>query len=263
MALINSSVFLGVADKMGKQYSMIAADYTGIGATGTGSYYSRLTATEDSDVELTTLSGALSLDDTPPTIVNAMSGMTTLKNMIAAMDSHFSRVSQTGSWGGYCVGQSVRVSDYTNQVYYAQKRTYMVSNAVFCEDDTTFATFEITSVAPPGAGTFTNGDDYGTGAAVNLANGTNFAPTQLRAYVDTSGGAELKLTLSVKDPDDVATTIDVTIPGGSIPGDWVDIGTSADRFLNVTGIAVKTGGTYGTVGDIIEIHNLKERVVVL
>jgi hypothetical protein len=77
------------------------------------------------------------------------------------------------------------------------------------------------------------------------------------------GGANLDLRLTVKDINNLPTTIDVTIPGGSAPGAEVTIGGTSNRFLDVTNIIFKPLGSTGTLGDTIKIRNIKERTIAL
>jgi hypothetical protein len=135
----------------------------------------------------------------------------------------------------------------------------MLAINVFSEDDDVFATAEV--IAGPTI-SFTDGINYGDGAATNPANGTYFAATQLKAVVTSAiGAANLDLRLSVKDVNDQPTTIDVTIPSGSIVGTEVDIGGVSDRFLDVTNIDFVPAGSTGTIGDEVQILNKKERQV--
>ncbi|MHC4213149.1 MAG: hypothetical protein ACYSWP_07250, partial [Planctomycetota bacterium] len=59
------------------------------------------------------------------------------------------------------------------------------------------------------------------------------------------------------------TTIDVSIPGGSAPGTEIPVGTSSNRYLDMIGVAFVPFGSFGTLGDSVTIHNLKERQIAL
>jgi len=67
----------------------------------------------------------------------------------------------------------------------------------------------------------------------------------------------------VKDPTDTPTTIDVTIPAGTLDGAEIDIGTSSDRYLDVTDVSYQLAGSTGTVGDNLNIQNKKERQIAM
>ena len=136
----------------------------------------------------------------------------------------------------------------------------MLANDVFSEGDDQFADVEV--IAGP-AIQFTDGINYGDGAATNPANDVFFAPTQLKVEVVTMGATDLDLRLSVKDVNDNPTTIDVTVPGSSAGGTIIDIGGTSDRFLDVFAAAFVPAGAEGTLGDNVTIRNLKERQIAL
>jgi hypothetical protein len=261
MALIEKSVLLGIADRSATQYGKVKVAFDTMNITGGGFYWQRVTNTDDPDVEIPLLSTYYNTDTTLTLSGTVRNGMPQLLAIATQMDQHFSRVDFSGSWDGYLTAEDERVSDYFNQVYYIAKGSYMLANNVFSETDDVFGNVEI--VGGP-AVQFTDGTDYGDGSSTNKADGSNFAPTQLKVVCDGAiGGSNLDLRLSVKDPDDVSTTIDVTIPSGSPDGTEIDVGTSSDRFLDVTGVAYVPAGSQGTVGDKVDIQNKKERQIAM
>jgi len=266
MALIDTTTLLNIADRAAAQYKQVAVPFESINATGVSGaeqfYWQMVTATDDPDVEIPLLSPYYTVDtsgfSTQTLIRSGVPGLTTI---VSTMDTHFNRVSLTGSWDGYCTQEDVQVSDYFNLLYFAARSTYLLANNVFSESDDTFATLDI--AAGPVLN-FTDGVDYGDGDATNRADGTNFAPTQLRMKVDVAAagaalGADIDLTLNVKDPDNNPTTINVTVPSGTAVGAYVSVGTSSDIFLDVTGASFNGG--QGQVGDEVTVHNLKQREI--
>jgi hypothetical protein len=131
---------------------------------------------------------------------------------------------------------------------------------VFCEDNVKFGSV-VRAEGP--ALDFTDGGNFGLGSLTARADGSHFAPTQLKAKVISMGSADLDLTLSVKNWQNDVVSIDVTIPGDSSSGSFINIGTSSDKYLDLIGCTFKTSGVPGTVGDSIEFYNLKERTVQL
>jgi len=263
MALIEKTVLQGIADRAASQYQKVAVAFETINFTSvTAQYYwQRVTETDDPDVEIPLLNTYYSSDYNLTLATCVRNGCASMINIVTQMDTHFSRVGQTNSWDGYCTDEDLRMSDYFNQLHKLAKGQYMLANNVFSETEDVFGTAEV--IGGP-AVDFTDGTSYGTGASTNRADGSNFAPTQLKAVVDTGitiGGTDLDLRLSVKDPDNNPTTIDVTIPSGSTEGTEVDIGTSSDRFLDVTNIDFKPAGNQGTVGDKVRIEDIKEREI--
>jgi hypothetical protein len=261
MALINKTVLLGIADRCATQYGKVKVAFDTMNITGTGFYWQRVTGTDDPDVEIPLLSTYYNSDTTLTLSSSVRNGMPQLTQIVTTMDNHFSRVAHTGSWDSFLTTYDERVSDYFNQVYYLAKGSYMLANNVFSETDDVFGRAEV--IAGP-AVQFTDGTDYGDGSATNLADGSYFAATQLKAVCDGAiGGTNLDLRLSVKDKDNNPTTIDVTIPALSPDGTEIDIGGASDRFLNVTGIGFKPAGSQGTLGDKVDIQNKKERQTVM
>lgn len=263
MALISSSVLLGIADRLAAQYKLVKDAYDALNATGGGLYWSRVLATDDPDVLIPLLGPYQSIDEN--LVVSTVMNYSPLRGIVYNMENHFERNSdgsplQVGGWDGYLQTSNKRVSYWFNLVFYAAKKRYLLANNVFSEGDDLFGTVEI-NAGPVVA--YTDGINYGNGAITNYANGSLYAATQLRVVVVTKGATDLDLRLSVKDVNNDLTTIDVTVPGGAEPGDVVNIGTSSDRFLDVTNVIYVPAGDQGDVGDEITIRNLKERTIAL
>lgn len=264
MPLVDVTTLLRVADRAAYQYGQMKALSGVIQQQGTEYYWETITATEDPDVEIPCLKLYLGVDNDLSPIQIAYG--TLLGNIVWGMDSHFARKDtngnplQLGGWDGYLQAKNERVSQYFSELYYAAKSSYMFAVHVFSEGNDKFAGV---SVAAGPTIVFTDGINYGNGSGTNPANGTYFAATQLRVVVVTKGAANLDLRLAVKDINNNPTTIDVTVPAGSPPGTSIPVGTSSSRFLDVTGANFVPLGSTGTVGDAVEIRNLKERQVVL
>lgn len=253
MGLIQSAVLLGIADRAAYQYGLLAANFSSINVTGGGYYWQRVTDTDDTDVEIPLLQTYLDLDQTGFVLESLVrGGVPKLLTVVTQMDVHFSRVGHRNSWDGYLNEAGTRVSDYFNMVYHAAKSQYMLANNVFSEVQNVFATWT-------NSAGYTAGMDYGTGSWLNRADGTHFAPTQLKAIIDVGSTActNLILRLAVKDITNSPTTIDTPAITGTA-GDSVDIGTTSDRFLAVTNITIVSGNL---TGNKIRIENKKERVI--
>ena len=266
MPLVDTSTLLAVADRAAYQYGQLKATCAAISAVGNGLYWQLVTATDDPDVEIPTLADYEMVDNDLKPGFAARNG-TQLPAVIGGMEAHFSGsypnggvVLQAGGWDGYLTSHSVRVSEYFAELFFACRGYYMVANNVFSEGDDQFARAQ--RAAGPSI-VFTDGVGYGNGNPLNPANGTYYAATQLRVVVTSMGAANLDLRLSVKDVNDNPTTIDVTVPAGSIPGTSVAVGTSGNRFLDVIGIGFVPLGSAGTAGDDVTVRNLKERQIQL
>jgi hypothetical protein len=265
MPLIDTTTLLRVADRAAYQYGQINSLMAAISAVGLGYYFETVSATEDADVELPLDGPYYNVDQDFVTDVVVKNGMP-LGDIVFAMDNHFNRLDgsgvplQAGGWDGYLTDEDERVSYYFAQLYFAVKGYYMLANNVFSESADQFARLQV-SAGP--TLTFTDGISYGNGSDLNPANGTYYAATQLKVVVTTMGATQLDVRLSVKDINNNPTTIDVTIPGGSTPGTVVAVGSTTDRFLDVTGAIFKPAGSTGTVGDDMKVMNLKERQIAL
>ena len=265
MPLIDSTTLLKVADRAAYQYGQIKANLDVITQVGSGLYWTIVTATEDADVELPLEQPYYEVDE-DFAIADVVRWGTRLQAIVWAMEAHFSLpngsggVLQLGGWDGYLQAKNERVSQYFSELFFVAHAFNMLAVNVFSENVDTFAT--AVRNATPGI-TFTDGVSYGNGSSTNPANGTYFAATQLKAYVVSMGGVNLDLRLSVKDVGDNPVTIDVTIPGGSLPATEIPIGTTSDRFLDVTNVTLVPAGSAGTLGDTIKVRNLKERQIAL
>jgi hypothetical protein len=265
MPLVSVATLLRVADRAAYQYGQIIDTMTAISQQGTDYYWQTITDTDDPDVEIPCEALYLATDeDLEPGLVGKYG--TLLSNIIVGMENHFARNDgsgqplQAGGWDGYLTSEDQRVSQYFGDLFFAVKGYYMLANDVFSEGDDQFADVEVI-VGP--AIQFTDGINYGNGAATNPANDTYFAATQLKVVVVTMGAANLDLRLSVKDKNDNPTTIDVTVPAGSAPGTEIDVGGASDRFLDVIGAAFVPAGSMGTLGDEVTVRNKKERQIAL
>jgi hypothetical protein len=265
MPLIDTTSLLRVADRAAMQYKYLYDAFAQLVLPG-GDYYSDIvTATNDNDVEIPTQRDYYYVDTALNVNYNVANG-TPLASIIGAMNVHFNirdyagNPLQAGGWDGYLIDHNSRVSYYFDLLFIATQGPFMLAVNVFSENDDVFGCVNI--IAGP-AINYVDGVNYGNGAVTNPANGTYYAATQLKVIVTNMGGADADLRLAVKDVNDSPTTIDVTIPGGSVGGTVVPVGTTVDRFLDVMDVTFVPAGNTGTVGDQFVIHNLKERQISL
>jgi len=265
MALIDTTTLLGIADRAAQQYNILRQGFESADQEGGGWYFDRATTTQDPEIEIP-LGQPYEIVDQDVEVDFAIRNGTRMANIVNAMLVHFNtrnssgNAIQPGGWDGYAVDHDVRYSWWFNKLYYAVKQRYLLAINVFSETDDTFGTVQV--VAGPGL-QFTDGVNYGNGSDTNLAKGSNFAATQLKVVVGSMGGNQLDLRLSVKDLNNLPTTIDVSIPGGSAPGTEIPVGTTVNRYLDVMGVSYIPFSSYGTLGDTVTIHNLKERQIAL
>ena len=258
MALIATSVLLDIADRAASQFSLLNTAFASINPGG-DQYADKVTATDNIDLEVPSIAKYDTVDNSFSLSTNVGSG-TPLGQVITAMDAHFSRVNSTGSWDGYLTTNDIRVSDFFNQINQIQKGSFLLSNNVFSEAEDIFGTVAIT--AGPTLG-FVDGISYGDGAATNKADGTNFAAQQMRVKVvnQAIGAADLDIDITYKDENNTTQTISVVIPATTAQDAFINVGTSSNRALDVTGVVYTPASDEGTDGDDIEIQNLKERAI--
>ena len=264
MSLIDTTNLLRIADRAAYQYGQLQSVCANIQNEGLGYYFDIVSSTGDPDVEIPL--GSIYHDvDNDLLIAPLIKWGTQMPNIVGAMNAHFNRLVngvplQTGGWDGYLAANAERVSYYFAQLFYDTQGYYMIANNVFSESEDQFARIQVT--AGP-VMTFTDGVNYGTGAALNPANGVFYAGTQLKVVVTTKGATDLDIRLSVKDLNNNPTIIDVTVPGNSAPGTEVSVGSTSDRFLDVIGAIFVPSGSTGNFGDDVKVLNLKERQIAL
>lgn len=268
MALIDTTTLLGISDRAAQQYNLLQVAFGDANQEGGGWYFDRASSAAsapDPQIEIPLGRPYEDVDDDVEVDFAIRNG-TRMANIVNAMLVHFNErdgsgnALQPGGWDGYATTQNVRYSDWFNKLYFAIKDQYLLANNVFSEGDDVFGTVEI--VSGPGID-FTDGVNYGTGAATNLATGGNYAATQLKVVVQSFGASELDLRLRVKDINNLPTTIDVTIPASSPVGTEISVGSTSDRFLDVMSVEFIPFSDYGTLGDTVTIQNVKERQIAL
>jgi hypothetical protein len=261
MPLIQPTVLLGIADRAAQQYKLLLDAFSVINQTGGGLYYERVNATADVDVQIPLLQPYYTVDQ--GFVVNRWVQLAgNLPLVVSGMDNHFNKMGSVGSWDGYLSTHDCRVSDYFNQIHKLSKSMPLLAVNVFCEVETNFG---MAAVSAGPAIDFIDGDDFGPGMNPHLrADGGNFAAAQLKVVaIGNIGASDLDLTITVKNWLGDIVTMDVTVPAGSLAGAEFQLGTSTDRFMDVTGIGFKSGGSTGTVGDAVRIFNIKERAIAL
>jgi len=233
-----------------------------------GDYYADIvTATDDNDVEIP-LQRDYHYVDTALNVDFTVKNGTPLSIVLGAMNVHFNirdyagNPLQIGGWDGYLYDHNCRVSYYFDKLFIAVYGQYMLAVNVFSESNDVFGCVNIVDSGGPVI-SYVDGVNYGNGAVTNPANGSYYAATQLKVVVVGMGPTRADLRLAVKDVNNNPTTIDVTVPGGSLPGTVVPIGTTSKRFLDVMGVTFVPAGNTGTDGDQFTINNLKERQISL
>ena len=261
MGLMPKSMFEGYADRMAKQYSYMKVCFNTLANTGTGEqYYDRFGTANDPDVQLNMLTYSNTADiwfrssSTLMTVVRSFTNFTNLiRGFEAALRSDGTLSSKT--FDGYCAYADTRVSDNTNQVYYAANSVYMLAKNVWCEDEKTLGSAEMTGSSTL---TFTVGDTLyvGTYSATQKADGTYFGAASLKARITGSNTiGSLVVNVIGRNAIGSSQTVAATITGA--PGAEVNIGTT-EKFLDVTSITRTSGGS---TGDMFIVVNTPDRII--
>jgi len=114
MAIINKDVFLGITDRIAKQYVELKSGIEG-GIGGT-SYYDRITETNDYDVETALMTTAHDAD-AKYTIDSILVEIPTFSNLISKLESHLKSAGGYRNIQEYLSGVSIQVSDEFAEVY--------------------------------------------------------------------------------------------------------------------------------------------------
>ena len=260
MPEISVIVLLGIADRAASQYKLINDAFEVINDIGGGMYYTRISATQDSDVELPLIKAGHNVD-TGWDLIKTVKTATPLHEIITNMETHFKAVGHA-DWDAYLTAKDKRLSDFFNQIHFAFKTTHMLADNIFSEADDLLASASVSSGPTLD---FTDGINYGDGTPENLADGTNFAASQLRIkVVDAAIGAtDLDVDIVGKDENGDSQTVPVVIPASTAQDAFIDVGTSANRFRDITNIIYTPSSDKGTVGDAFEVRNKKERQIAL
>lgn len=260
---MSKAVFEAFADRMAKQYEYFKTAFDAVSDSDVGTpYYDLITAADLKDVELNMLYAS---DIADKWFFNSGSLIATIRsftNFTSLVGSFESALWADGTltdktFDGYCTSVGTKVSDYTNQVYYAANGYYMLAKNVWCEDIKTLATAEMTGVETLA---YTAGATLysGTYSAIQKADGTHYGVSRLKAVISgTNTITSLVVNVSGRKADGTLQTVGVTISGA--PGVEINIGTT-EVFLDVTDIDWVSGGTNG---DKFTILNTKDRTIAL
>lgn len=264
MGTINSTIVQNVSDRLAFQTKQIEDALVGINDTGSFDLlYTQITATGDSDVEIPVGDPYNKADlgwADETTIVRG--ALAHLAQAITGMEAHFARVGLTGGWDSYLTNEGIVVSKFFNDLFFAHKGQNLSTLNVFGNGDNKFGAFDVTAGLTY---TFTDGLDYlniNSDDYNSIEEGA-FGPTQLRILcVTTIGALDLDIDVIGLDEAFAAKTVNVTIPGTTAAGTFIDVGISSDLFTDVTDIA-QNGAGIGQDGDQLEAYDKIFRAISL
>lgn len=252
--LINTSVLLGITDRLGVQKQTIAAAADAAGAVGTGLHFTRVSGTDIFTVERDLNKYANGVDI-------AMNGQNVVRScgsisfFLSALAAHIQKAGYA-TFGAMLVSQSIRVSYQFAELWYWMRTEAFSASQVFIETVVTLGTIARSG----GAWTFTAGATLGTGSGAYSS--TNTAPQKAVLKVVNKGASDATAVLTVTLPNGTSVSSDsLTIPANSAANTKIPITVSSAQveILAVTG-AVTSGGSDG---DNITILSVPQRAPVL
>lgn len=255
MAVIADSIFEGVVDRIAKQFDLMYDAMVLATGQGGGYHYTRITASDDYDVEQELGADLYDLDNTDLTYSVAL--VPTFRDAINALENHVRAQGYT-SLDGFLTDESLHVSSEFADIYYYVKNTRLSANNVF-PPVVEMGRFQVIAAA---SGLFTDGSALGTGSG--SYDGSHYAAAEIEAYIPsgvTIGSVDLHITLNCVEPDG-DPAINIVIPALSTYGDTVSIGSGV--YLDITSASFTTPDsptTVGSTGDDVKFRSKVERVI--
>ncbi len=248
-----------MADRLGKQYEILARVLADMTTAPNGTYYSIFSTIPESDVQIPMIDAADAADEIASTgTARVIKSLIPLTNLVDAFEKHLRKngTLSAGTWDSYCEYQDIRVSDHTNQVYYARKNKYMKAKNVFCEDDVLMGSCCIIDSQMA----FDAGRILGTGSQTALADGSDFAASSLRVLLNTDIVSPISIRIMGPDEFGAVKAMDVEglIAGPS--GVSIPITPPSGRFTGIYSAILLSGGNDG---DEFQIFNIKDRIIQL
>jgi len=263
MPIISQAVFEGITDRMAYQGEQISLAVAAGAPVGGGLYFTRVTNTDDYEVENPLITPANNLDNNYPNFSGVEKSClnATFNSMVSALDTHMSSAGAgTGitTQDAYMTYSGINVSYRYDDVYNAVKNAHLDSINVF-GPQTQLARVATTA---SGVGSYTRLSRLGTGSGKVNDRGAlpNYAGAQFEAIAETLIGAnDLQIDVHVTKEDGSADSVGVTIPGGTTSGTGFNLGSSSDDFIDTTNIAFAGGNN----GDSVVVVNKLERDIEL
>lgn len=271
MPLISTTQFLQLTDRLSAIYDLFlnlqstVTNATALPPSGNGPLTTTVIseppggtyAGADPDVALMTQAAMLA--DSAVLAQSIYQNLGELENFQAAIQNHFQRMGVVGLVDGYITESNIRI--HRNYALMESIRTgnYLSAANVFRPDVVTLGSFQLAN--SPLNALFTPGTALGTGSG--SFSSTNFAAQKLRALITPAGGGNLQANLGFDLILLSSTGSSVIVGGlnftaGATPNSYIPIGT--DNYYAVTGASLVSGGT---LGDVITIQQVPERVVTL
>jgi len=297
MSLMNPQDLLKITDRVGKRYyftllAAVSGKADSLSARGENFFeFCHVCPDGDPEIEISTLSQARASDqawntDTDEFVLatSLMGGASASYSVLNALTTHLQtatdgsgNLSLTGGWNQYLSeadptgtiyssiptdvtnGTGVRVSEYFRRVF---SSVQLQSRNVFYDAPDPFAFATLTGTGSASV-TFAELGDFGAGTVATIANGSNFAATQMKLLVSSATwttGCTIEFEM-VTEPNGDTTTIQVVVGAGLTLGDTINIGTDTDRFTKINSATVVAGST--TAAETLSVINKFERVIEL
>ena len=217
--------------------------------------YRIITAEDNAYSETTLGSAAKTLDENG--ISNSVLASTVFGTVCKSHDTHVKTVTGVSSntLDTLLTNSGINVSSDYEEVYYYSTGRHLSANNTYYQGEYIVGAVNSTS---SGVGSFTDGDAIGIGSGSVSADGNTYAAAQLKCIVTSGiGSNDLLLKLHVTEEDTTETTINVTIGNALTVGDEVEVGTSSNKYIDVTNIEIAGGNN----GDGVIVKNIPERTL--
>lgn len=257
--MITKTCLQGLADRVAAQKTLLAAAITSANVTGNGLFYPRVhagvpAADGDFRTENDLIDSAYNLDTAK--LVDSNIYPDIYRDFINDLNSHAANVGKT-DLNTLLSGLNLNVSIEFDDVYYQVRAAHLWGENVYSSGSTVMG-----SVAFSGSGVsvFTDGSAMGSGYHA-ATSATNRAAAMVHAVPATLiGGTNVILDVRYTNENDVAQSVQVTIPAGTAIGTLISVGTSGTTVLrDVTNVV----GAGGTNGDYIVLRSTHERIPAL
>lgn len=235
--LINTSVLLGITDRLGVQKKTIATAADSAGAVGTGLFFTRVSGTDVYTVER-------DLNDSAEYTDQGMNGefvvrsLQNVSNFLIALSLHCQKAGYI-TFGSMLIDKGIRVSYQFAQLWTWMRTESFGALQVFLESAVTLGTIGRTG----GTWSFTVGSALGTG--IGSYSSTNTAPQKANLLVGTKGATNASAVLTLTLASGTTGTSDaLTIPANATPGTVIPI-TVANTQVEILAVtaAVVSGGS--------------------
>ncbi len=266
MGVISDTQFIAISDRLARQ-AIELENAVLFSQSGTSYYvnvHGSLPATGDYQIEADLITPANTADNG---FTMAKVSSTFFAGMINALNTHVTSRggTQIATMDDYIIGSGLRVHELFGVAFEDVTGGALKAKSVFRDDEIEMA---VQTFSGSGTGTFTDGDRLGAGAGgdfvrddYNAGTTPDSANQKVAYYIasGTGGGipADIQISVIGTNSDGNTFSVNATITSGTTIGTKTEIGTTNERFSDITTMQIAGG----TSGDVLTIRSLVERGV--